>query len=177
MPNELELCSVAAIVGALIGGGVSFAITHKIDGAALAHEQKAHADDIARINATAAQQLATALEHQQAAEGAVYTLQQQYDNEVAQHAKDSLDYRAKLLAGTERVRVHVSGCSIGAASGKSAAAAPGADGSTSYGFLSPETAANVAGLADEADANTAKLRALQQYVTELQNNGFISNGK
>lgn len=177
MPNELELCVVAAVVGALLGGAVTGIVVHKLDGAALAHEQKAHADDIARINATAAQQLATALAHQQAAEGTVYTLQQQYDNEVAQHAKDSLDYRAKLLASTERVRVHVSGCSVGTPSGQSAAPAPGADGSASYGFLSAETAANVAGLADEADANTAKLRALQQYVTELQNNGFISNGK
>lgn len=177
MPNELELCAVSAVVGAIIGGAIGWTVTHKLDGAALAHEQKAHADDIARINATAAQQLATALAHQQAAEGAVYTLQQQYDNEVAQHAKDSLDYRAKLLAGTERVRVHVSGCGDARASGKGAAPAPGSDGAASYGFLSPEAAASANDVTDEADANTAKLRALQQYVTELQNNGFISNGK
>lgn len=177
MPNELELCAVSAVVGLAIGVTVGWAATHKLDGAELVHEQKAHADDIARINATAAQQLANALANQQAAEGKVYTIQQQYENEVAQHAKDSLDYRAKLLAGTERVRVHLSGCSSGAASGQGTSPAPSADGSAGYGFLSPEAAASANDVTDEADANTAKLRALQQYVTELQNNGFISDGK
>jgi prophage endopeptidase len=177
MSNELELCGVSAVVGALIGGVVGWTVTHKLDGAALAHEQAAHADDIARINATAAQQLANALAKQQAAEGTVNTLQQQYDNEVAQHAKDSLDYRARLLAGTQRVRVHTSGCSGSAASSKGTAPAPGADGSTDYGFLSPQSAASVSDVADEADADAAKLRALQQYVTELQKDGFISDGQ
>jgi prophage endopeptidase len=177
MPNELELCVVSAVIGALLGGAVTYTVVHKLDGAVLAHEQKAHADDIARINATAAQQLTTALAHQQAAEGAVYTLQQQYDNEVAQHAKDSLNYRAELLAGTERVRVRLSGCSGSSASSKSPAPAPGTDGPASYGFLSPQAAASVIAVADDADTVKAQLIALQQYVTELQKDGFISDGK
>lgn len=177
MPNELELCAVSAVVGALIGGALAYTVTHKIDGAALATERAAHANDIARINATSAQQLADALAKQQVAEGKVYTIQQQYDNEVAQHAKDSLDYRARLLAGTQRVRVHTVGCSSGAEASKGTPAAPSADGSPSYGFLSPQAAAGVVAVADQADAVAAQLRALQQYVTELQHDGFISDGK
>lgn len=176
MPTELELCAVSAVIGALLGGAIGWTVTHKLDGVALAHEQAAHANDIAKINATAAQQLANALARQQVAEGKVYTIQQQFDNEVAQHAKDSLDYRARLLAGTQRVRVRVTGCS-GAPDSKGTAPAPGVDGSPGYGFLPPETAASVVGVADQADATAAQLRALQQYVTELQNDGFISDGK
>lgn len=179
MPTELELCAVSAVVGALLGGALAYTVAHKLDGAALAHEQQAHAEDIARINATAATQLADALKRQQAAEGKVYTIQQQYDNEVAQHAKDSLDYRAKLLSGTQRVRVKLSGCGNTGAASKSTTPAPGVDDGTAnqYGFLSPEVAANVVGVADQADAVAAQLRALQQYVTELQHDGFISDGK
>lgn len=174
MPTELELCAVSAVVGALLSGGVTYVITHKIDGAALAHEQVAHANDIARINATAAQQLADAIAKGQAAQGRVSTLQQQFDNEVAQHAKDSLDYRARLLAGTERVRVHVSGCSAAGASGQGTSTAPSANDGAGYQFLSPEAAASVVEVADQADATAAQLRALQQYVKELQDDGYVS---
>lgn len=177
MPNELELCAVSAVIGALIGGAIGYTLTHKIDGAVLAHERAVYADDIARINATSAQQLADALAKQQVAEGKVYTIQQQFDSEVAQHAKDSLDYRARLLAGTQRVRVHVTGCNSGSTASEGAAAAPVADGSPVYAFLSPEAAASAATVADDADATARRLRALQQYVTELQNDGFISDGK
>lgn len=177
MPSELELCAVSAVIGALLGGLVGYTVTHKIDSATLEHERAAFADDLARINATSAQQLTNALAKQQVAEGKIYTIQQQYDNEVAAHAKDNLDYRAKLLAGTQRVRVRVASCSTGPAASEGPAAAPIADGSPAYGFLSPTTATSVVGVADQADAVAAQLRALQQYVTELQNNGFISDGK
>lgn len=174
MPNELELCAVSAVVGALLGGGVAYTIAHKLDGAALAHEKQAHADDIARINATAAKQLADAITKGQATEGRIATLQDQYQQEIAQHAKDNLDYRAKLLAGTQRVRVHVTGCS-GASTASQSTGTPGTtDGAASYADLSPAVAAGIYAVADAADNTAAQLRALQAYVTELQADGYIS---
>jgi hypothetical protein len=177
MPNELTLCAVAAAVGALVGGICTYMVTHKLDSVALAHEQKAHSDDIARINATAAQQLADALAKQQAAEGHVATIQQQYDTEVANHAKDSLDYRAKLIAGTQRVRVHVASCGSGTAASESAATPAGTDGSPAYAELPGTVATGVVAVTDDADAQAIKLRKLQDYVKGLQADGFISNNQ
>ena len=192
MPNELELCVVAAVVGALLGGGVTFVVMHKIDGAALAHEQAAHADDIARINATAAQQLAKALAHAQVAEGQVVTLTQQYDTEIAKHASDNLAYRAQLLAGTSSVRVHVAGCNGSRTGSNSAAPAPGVDGAApgsnvssahvasanavdgAVATLAPATAASVFTVVDDADDTASRLRALQAYVRTMQDDGYIN---
>lgn len=174
MPNELELCTVAAIVGALLGGVTTYTVTHKIDGAALAREQAAHADDIARINATVAQQLADAIAKGQAAEGKVATLTDQYNQEVAQHAKDSLDYRAKLLDGTHRVRVHITHCGSSGTGSEGTGTASGDDGSAAYADLSPATAASAVAVTDSADAEIIKLRKLQAYVKGLQDDGYIS---
>lgn len=174
MPDELTLCTVSAVVGALLGGVTTYVVTHKIDGAALAHEQAAHADDIARINATAAQQLADAIAKGQAAEGKVATLTEQYNQEVAQHAKDALDYRAKLLAGTQRVRVHVANCGSSSASGEGASAASGNDDAPAFADLSPTTAASAVAVVDSADDEVIKLRKLQAYIKELQDDGYIN---
>lgn len=174
MPTELELCTVAAVVGALLGGGTTYVVTHKIDGAALAREQAAHANDIARINATAAQQLADALAKGQAAQGQVTTLEQQYQQEVAKHAKDNLDYQRKLLAGTERVRVHVSNCHASESASESAAAAPGGNGTAAIADLSSTTASSAVAVADDADKTASKLATLQAYVKRLQDDGYIS---
>jgi hypothetical protein len=174
MPNELELCAVAAVVGVLLGGAVTGTIVHKLDGAKLAQVQKANAEALDRINATAAQQLAAALARGQAAEGKVASIEQQYNAEVAQHAKDNLDYRAQLLAGTQRVRVHVATCHPTGTGSKSTAPASGSDDSAAYADLSPAVAAGVYAVADDADDTASKLRALQAYVTELQADGYIS---
>lgn len=175
MPDELTLCTVSAVLGALIGGATTYVVTHKIDGAALAHEQAAHAADIARINATAAQQLANAIAKGQVAEGKVATLSDQYQQEIAQHAKDSLDYRAKLLAGVNHVRVRVAAnCSGASAASESASAASGNDGSAAYADLSPATAASAVAVVDDADAQIIKLRKLQAYVKELQDDGYVN---
>lgn len=176
MPNELELCTVAAVIGALLGGGVAYVITHKLDGAHLAQVQKANADTLARINATAAAQLADALKRGQAAEGQVATLEQQYNDEVAQHAKDNLDYRAKLLAGTATVRVRIkpAACSGASAAGQSATPATGIDDAAAYADLSPATAASAVAVTDSADNVASQLRGLQAYVKELQDAGYIT---
>lgn len=176
MPDELTLCTVSAVIGALLGGVTTYIVTHKIDGAALAHEQAAHADDIARINATAAQQLADAIAKGQAAEGKVATLTDQYQQEVAQHAKDSLDYRAKLLTGANHVRVRIvaANCGSASAASESASAANGNDGAAAYADLSPATAASAVAVVDDADAQVIKLRKLQAYVKGLQDDGYIN---
>lgn len=173
MPTELELCAVSAVVGALLGGIVTFTVTHKIDGATLAHEQAAHASEIARINATAAKQLADAIAKQQATEGKIATLTDQYQQEVANHAKDNLDYRAKLLSGTQRIRVRVNAGSCASTNGEGTGTASGTNDAFTF-ELPPATAANVVAIADEADDTARKLAALQSYVRELQNDGYIS---
>lgn len=174
MPNELELCTISALIGALLGGAVAYTVTHKIDRAALETERAAHASDIARINATTAQQLADAIAKGQAAQGKVATIQQQFDNEVAKHAKDSLNYRAQLLAGTQRVRVHTTGCSASSTGSQGTGTASRNDDTAPSADLSPTVAAGVFAVVDDADHTADKLRALQQYVKELQNDGYIS---
>jgi hypothetical protein len=178
MQNELELCVIAAVVGALLGGAVTGITVHKLDGAKLAQVQKANAETLDRINATAAQQLAAALAKGQAAEGKVATIQQQYDQEIAQHAKDNLDYRAKLLSGANVIRVRVNPTSCGASTGsKGASSAAGTDDAATYADLSPAVAASVFTVTDGtngADDVATRLRKLQAYVMELQQDGYIS---
>ncbi len=165
---------IAALLAALLAAGVG---VHFVDaqyyGKQLAVEKQARADDLAKINAASAQALQDALSKQQAAEGKVATLETQYQQEVANHAKDSLDYRAKLASGSERVRVRVANCGSGTASGKSASPASGADGSASYAELPAASAERLVTVTDSADAEVTKLRALQQYVTALQEQGFV----
>jgi prophage endopeptidase len=172
MPNELELASIAAIVGALLGGAVTGVIVHKFDGVQLAEVKQAHSDELAKINATAAQQLADAIAKGQVAQGKVQTLQQQYETEIASHAKDVLSYRAQLLAGTQRVRVHVASCHPGATS-KGAGTPGGTDEAPAVAELSPAVAAGIYAVADDADALAIQLRNLQQYVKGLQDDGYI----
>lgn len=166
----------AALLGAVLGAGT----THKLDGVALAHEQAAHAKDnaahateIADINADSAKALSAALAKQQAAEGRVASIETQYNTEVANHAKDSLDYRAQLIAGTQRVRVRVASCSPIDPSGESATAAGSADGAATFGYLDGQTASSVFKVAADDQTEIDKLTALQAYVKALQDQGYI----
>ncbi|WP_213778889.1 lysis system i-spanin subunit Rz [Caballeronia sp. dw_276] len=168
----------AALVGAAIaGGGV-----HKLDGVSLAHEQADHARDnathaaaIAQINADSAKSLSAALAKQQATEGQVASIEKQFTDEVSKHAKDSLDYRAQLVAGTQRLRVRVTAaaCNPSAASGESAAPTNGADGPATFADLYGPTASGVFKVAEDDQNEIDKLANLQLYVKTLQDQGYI----
>lgn len=171
---------ITGIAAALLGAALGFGGTHVYDGRTLAAEQAAHAKDnaahateIAQINADSAKALSAALAKQQAAEGRVAAIETKFTDEVNAHAKDSLDYRAQLLAGTQRVRVHVAACGPVAPAGESAATAGSADGTTSWGYLDNETAASVFKVAADDQVQIDKLTALQAYVKALQDQGFI----
>jgi prophage endopeptidase len=127
----------AALLGIAIGAGGTHALDANHYGAQLATERAAHAADIAKVNAEAAQQLAVALSKQQAAEGRVATIEQQFNTEVANHAKDNLAYQSRLASGADRLRVRVTSCVPGTADSKSTATAGGADGSAAYADLDP----------------------------------------
>jgi prophage endopeptidase len=164
----------AALLGIAIGAGGTHALDANHYGAQLATERAAHAADIAKVNAEAAQQLAVALSKQQAAEGRVATIEQQFNTEVANHAKDNLAYQSRLASGADRLRVRVTSCVPGTADSKSTATAGGADGSAAYADLDPTVAAGAVQVATDDQREIDKLRALQAYVAALQQQGFIA---
>lgn len=159
----------AALLGAALAGGT----VHRLDGATLAREQASHQADLAKINAASAKALSDALAKQQAAEGKVSDIETQFNTEVANHAKDSLDYRAQLIAGTQRVRVRVTSCGPAAASSESTTAAGSADDPASYAVIDGQTASGVVQIAADDQAEIDKLTALQAYVKVLQDQGYI----
>jgi prophage endopeptidase len=170
---------ITGIGAGLLGIAIGFGATHVYDGRALATEQAAHAKDnaahateIAQINADSAKALSAALAKQQAAEGQVAAIETKFTDEVNAHAKDSLDFRAQLIAGTQRVRVHVTGCAVSAPS-ESAAAAGSADAAAAYADLDGTTASSVFKVAADDQAEIDKLTALQAYVKALQDEGYI----
>jgi hypothetical protein len=114
--------------------------------------------------------LAAALANQQAAESKVSAIETQFNAEVSQHAKDALDYRARLASGTERVSVRVTHCSP---AGESASTAASADGGAARADLAPEVASGLAEVAGADQGEIDKLRALQSYVRDMQARGYI----
>jgi glutathione S-transferase len=168
--NPLLLTGIAA---AVIGAALGFGAAHTIGAEQLAKEQAAHQSDLAKINAASAKALADALSRQQAAQSDVATIQKQFDDEVANHAKDSLDYRARLSAGTDRVRVRIASCAPAAAS-ESAGASGSSDGGSAYGYLDGAVASSVFKVAADDQAEIDKFTALQAYVRAMQEQGFIA---
>lgn len=158
----------AALLGAALAGGT----VHRLDGAALAREQASHQADLAKISAASAKALSDALAKQQIAEGKVSDIETQYNTEVSNHAKDSLNYRAQLATGAQRLRVRVTHC-VTSAAGQGAAAAGSTDDSASYADLNGQTASGVIQVAADDQAEIDKLAALQAYVKALQDQGFI----
>jgi hypothetical protein len=131
------------------------------------------ADDAATAKAQA-KELSAALANQQAAEGRVAALDQQFTDEVSRHANDILTLRAQLASGADRVRVHVASC---AAPGQSASAAGSADDPAAVSDLAPAAADSVAEVAGDDQREIDKLVGLQGYVRAMQERGFIESAK
>jgi prophage endopeptidase len=170
---------ITGLAAGVFGIALGFGGAHFVDGRRLAVEKAAHAqdnqkhaDDIAAINAASAKALAAALSKQQAAEGQVAAIETKFTDEVNAHAKDSLDFRDQLIAGTQRVRVRVTGCAVSAPS-ESAAAAGSADAAATYADLDETTASSAFKVAADDQVEIDKLTALQAYVRTLQDQGYI----
>lgn len=168
---------VAGLVGIALGGA---GIHYTVDAVELSHEQtahandnKKHADEIAQINAKSAKDFADALAKQQAAEGQVASIETQFNQEVAAHASDSLNYRAQLVAGTQRLRVRVASCGPVSPTGQSAASAGGTDGAATFADLYGPTASGVFKVAADDQHEIDKLVGLQDYIHKMQDQGFI----
>jgi prophage endopeptidase len=127
------------------------------------------AEKVATAQATS-KALAAALANQQAAESKVAAIETQFNSEVSQHAKDALDYRARLASGTERVSVRVTRCSPAS---EGAGPASGSDGGAAVADLDPAVASGLAEVAADDQGEIDKLRALQSYVRAMQAQGFI----
>ncbi|MFM0638091.1 lysis system i-spanin subunit Rz [Paraburkholderia metrosideri] len=169
---------ITGIAAGLLGLAIGAGTTHELDanhyGAQLASEKAAHAADIAKVNAEDAQQLATALSKQQAAEGRVATVEQQFNTEVSNHAKDNLAYQSRLASGAERVRVRVTGCVPPTAADKSTTPAGSVDGRAAYADLDPTIATGIVQVTADDQREIDKLKALQAYIAALQQQGFIA---
>jgi hypothetical protein len=163
---------LTGIAAGAVGLALGFGTAHTIDGQALAREQAANAAFIAKINAASAKALSSSLAKQQAAESDVSAIEQKFNDEVSKHASDSLDYRARLAAGTDRVRVRVTGCSPASAS-EGASSAGSADDSAAYGYIYGPTASGIFQVAADDQTEIDKLTALQTYVRAMQEQGFV----
>lgn len=173
--NGYFLTGIAAgLLGLAIGAGGMHELDANHYGAQLNAEKAAYASDIAKVNAQAAQQLATALSKQQAAEGQVASVEQQFNSEVANHAKDNLAYQSQLATGAQRLRVRVTSCVPSTAGNQSTAAAGSADGGAAYADLDPTVATGVVQVTADDQHEIDKLAALQAYVKALQDQGFIA---
>lgn len=165
---------ITGLAAGAVGAALGFGTAHTIDGRTLAREQAAHQALIAQINAESAKALSAALANQQAAEGKVAAVEHEFNQEVTKHAEDSLNYRARLSAGTDRVRVRIASCSP-AAPGESPASAGSADGATAYGDIYGPTASGIFKVAADDQTEIDKLAALQAYVRTLQEQGFVNH--
>lgn len=163
----------AGVLGLAIGGASIHALDANHYGALLSAEKAARATDIAKINAESAKQLQDALTRQQATEGRVATIEQQFNEEVSKHASDVLDYRAQLASGAQRMRVRVVSCNPAGGSGQSAAAPSSPDASAPSADLAPAVATGLVTVASDDQKEIDKLAALQKYVETLQQQGFI----
>lgn len=168
---------ITGIAAGLLGIAIGAGVAHKLDvnhyDGQLATEKAAHAADLAKINAKAAQDLATALANQHAAEGKVATIEQQFNTEVTNHAKDNLAFQSQLASGAERLRVRVTSCVPGTPSGQSTAATGSTDGAAAYADVDPTVATGIVQVAADDQHEIDKLKALQAYVAALQDRGFI----
>jgi hypothetical protein len=163
---------ITGLAAGAVGAALGFGTAHTIDGRTLAREQAAHQALIAQINVESARALSAALAKQQAAESDISAIQKKFDDEVSQHAKDALDYRAQLASGAQRMRVHVTGCTA-TDSGQSAPATSSTDGAATFGYLAPAVASGLVTVAADDQAEIDKLSALQTYVRAMQEQGFI----
>lgn len=163
---------ITGLAAGAVGLALGFGTAHTIDGRTLAREQAAHQAMVAQINAESAKALSVALAKQQAAESDISAIQKKFDDEVSQHAKDALDYRAQLASGAQRMRVHVTSCAA-ADSGQSASATGSPNGAAAFGYLAPTVASGLVTVAADDQAEIDKLIGLQAYVRALQDQGFI----
>jgi hypothetical protein len=163
---------ITGLAAGAVGAALGFGTAHTIDGRTLAREQAAHQALIAQINAESTKALSAALANQQAAEGKVAAVEHEFNQEVTKHAEDSLNYRARLSAGTDRVRVRIASCSA-TAPGESAPATSSTDGAATFGYLAPTVASGLVTVAADDQAEIDKLAALQAYVRAMQEQGFI----
>lgn len=165
---------ITGIAAGVVGIALGFGTAHTIGAAQLSAERASHQSDLAKINAASAKAMADALAKQQAAETQVGVVEKQFNDEVTKHAKDSLDYRNQLAAGTQRVRVRVASC-VAPSSGQGAAPAGGVDGAPAYGDIYGPTAISIFQVAADDQVEIDKLAALQAYVKTLQEQGFVGD--
>jgi len=170
MFDGLRVASIVVAVCACLAAGSC--VTRKIDDAEIARIKEAHAQEISKINAAAAQAYAALLAQKQALSESIDGLAQAYAKEKSQHEEDNSAYRRKLLAGTERVRVRIANCNTAAAD-QSAGPASGPNAAATVAELPRETAASVVAVADNADDVARRLAGLQAYVRQLQEKGVI----
>jgi len=168
---------VAGVLGIAIGAGA----THLVDagryGAQLEAERTAHAQDNERhahdltaMSSAALDAENRAIDAHSAAESRIAAADQQLTKERQSHEADNASFRARLAAGTERLRVAVTGCS--AAGGDEESGAAGAagmgDGAAAYAELDPAVAERVFRVAGDDDNEISKVKALQAYVCAVR---------
>lgn len=158
-----------AVVAFLLGGGAAWNWQANSYGAKLATQDKLHADTLA--------ELGRATQRMQQAEDKKYfdsvdklrdqNRKLQEENRRVQEENES--YVARLRTGGERVYVKVASCpEPGTASVPASAASGKLVYAPEYAELHPETAADLAQLATDANAEVGKLAACQAHIQTIE---------
>jgi regulator of protease activity HflC (stomatin/prohibitin superfamily) len=154
--------TMAAAAGALVNGWRWEA--------KLATANQVHADTLAEIDRATARQLQAQQEQQVDLQRRLELTEQQHYQELAHAQRNTDQLRSDLAADRQRLLVKVRG----PASCSSVPADPiptGMDDGAQYAELHPATAADLAGLAGDADRCAVRLKGLQAWVIELRKGG------
>lgn len=157
------------LIAFVIGMGLGVFARGTEDAKLLGIEKLAHAQDLQKVAAAAALADEKALTDQHAQEGQIATLDAQFTKEKQAHEADTRTYAAALAAGTQRMRIAVTGCT---ARGHDVSAAPGAasvdDGPAAVADIAPATASGLVTYAGDDQRELDKLKALQAYVCSIR---------
>jgi hypothetical protein len=167
----------ACLLGIAIGAGG----THEFDanhyGAQLAAEKAAHSNDVAlrenmlnAISKTALDAEQRAIDAHQIAEGRIATLDDQLTKEKQAHEADNTRNRLAIANGNRRLRIAVSNFhpASGDQAGTAATAGGVGDGASGTAELSRPFGLALFSIADDADADRAKVTYLQGYVCAIR---------
>jgi prophage endopeptidase len=138
--------------------------------AAHAKDNEQHANDLNAISKAALDAEQRAIDAHTVAEGKIATLDDQLTKEKEAHATDNTKNRIAIADGTRRLRIAVSNfhSTGGKQTGTGAGAGSVGDGSSGWAELSPAFGLALYSIADDADADRAKVTYLQGYVCAIR---------
>lgn len=159
--------AASAAIGALAAGSLAWTIDDWRLGGELTAEKAAHAADLAAVKAAGDAAALKASEQQASWQKQAGADAQKNAKELSDAQSETAALRSKLAAGTGSMSIRVTrgACSSGVPAATSSASV--GDGATVTVQLPQQTASDLAALAGDADACSAKLTELQDWATTI----------